>query len=129
MASGDSKNYEVQVRECEKRRFAAMCAGDLATLDVLLDDELTYTHSSGVIDRKQSYLKGIREKLWDYRDINTSDERIVIRGDAALVFCRLQIDVNIRGTPKKVDSRALAVWTRASGDWRLVAVHSTANPA
>jgi len=129
MVSGDSKNYEAQVHDCEKRRFAAMCAGDLAKLDALLDDELTYTHSSGLVDSKQSYLQGIREKIWDYRDIRTSEEHIVVRGDAALVFCRLQIDVNIRGTPKKVDSRALAVWTHASGDWRLVAVHSTANPA
>jgi len=120
--------YEAQVRDLEKRRFAAMCAGDVAKLEALLDEELTYTHSSGAVDSKQSYLQGIREKIWEYKDIMTSEERIVIRGDAALVFCRLQIDLNVRGTPKKVDSRALAVWTRASGDWRLVAVHSTANP-
>lgn len=120
---------EAQIRDLEKRRFAAMLAGDVATLEALLDDELRYTHSSGVVDSKQSYLKGVRDKVWEYKDIRTSEERIVVRGDAALVFCRLQIDLDVRGAPRKVDSQALAVWSRASGRWRLVAVHSTARPA
>jgi len=37
---------ESQVRGLEEQRCAAMLAADLATLDGLLDDGLTYTHSN-----------------------------------------------------------------------------------
>ena len=106
-----------------------MLAGDVATLEQLLDDALTYTHSSGVVDTKASYIAGVRDKVWEYKTISRENERVVIRGGCGLVFCRLRIDLIVRGTPKKVDSNALAVWVEDGGRTRLVAVHSAGIPA
>ena len=117
---------EAAVRDLEEQRYRAMLGADLATLDRLLDGALTYTHSSGVVDTKASYLAGIRDKVWEYRNIARQNERVVVRGDTALVFCRLRIDLLVKGAPKKVESNALAVWVRDSGQCRLVAVHSAA---
>ena len=116
---------ESQVRELEEQRYRAMLSADLATLDRLLDDALTYTHSSGVIDTKASYMAGVRDKVWEYKNIARENERVIVRGDCALVFCRLRIDVSVRGTPKKVDSNALAVWIQDGHQCRLLAVHSS----
>ena len=118
---------EEEIRKLEEQRFAAMVAGDVATLERLLDDALTYTHSSGAVDTKASYIAGVRDKLWDYKAIVRDNERVVLRGDTALAFCRLRIDVLVSGTPRKVDSNALAVWVRDGTVWRLLAVHSTPN--
>ena len=115
---------EGQIRQLEEQRYAAMLAGDVAALDKLLDDALTYTHSSGVVDTKAGYIGGVRDKVWEYKNIARENERIVIRGGCGLVFCRLKIDLNVRGAPKKVDSNALAVWVEDGGQTRLVAVHS-----
>ena len=115
-----------QVHELEEQRYRAMLSADLATLDRLLDDGLTYTHSSGVVDTKASYLAGVRDKVWEYKNISRENERVVARGSCALVFCRLRIDVCVRGTPKKVDSNALAVWIQDGQQCRLLAVHSAA---
>ena len=112
------------IRELEEQRYAAMLAADGAALEELLDDALTYTHSSGVVDTKASYIGGVRDKVWEYKNIARENERVVIRGGCGLVFCRLKIDLNVRGTPKKVDSNALAVWVEDNGQTRLVAVHS-----
>ena len=38
---------EQDVLQCEQRRFAAMMQGDVATVDALLADDLTYAHSGG----------------------------------------------------------------------------------
>ncbi len=114
-----------RVRELEEQRYRAMLSADLATLQQLLDDGLTYTHSSGVIDTKASYLAGVRDKVWEYTHISRENERVVVRGNCALVFCRLRIDVSVRGTPKKVDSNALAVWVQDGQQCRLLAVHSS----
>ena len=117
---------EQSVRELEEQRYAAMVKGDVAALDGLLDEALTYTHSSGVVDNKASYLAGVRDKVWEYKHITRENERVVIRGDCALVFCRLRIQLHVRGEPKTVDSNALAVWVRDGQQARLLAVHSAA---
>lgn len=116
---------ESTVRALEERRYAAMRAADVATLASLLDDALTYTHSSGVVDTKTSYLAGLRDGAWSYKSIVRENERVVIRAGCGLVFCRLRMDLDVRGTPRKVDSNALAVWVDGAGEPRLLAVHSS----
>ena len=117
---------EERVRELEEQRYGAMLRADLAILDRLLDDGLTYTHSSGAVDTKASYLAGVRDKTWEYKTISRENERVVVRAGCALVFCRLRIELSVRGTPKKVDSHALAVWIQDGQQYRLLAVHSSA---
>jgi hypothetical protein len=113
----------------EEQRYAAMLAGDVAALERLLDDQLTYTHSSGVVDTKATYVAGVRDKVWEYKAIAREDERVVVSGNCALVFCRLRIELLVRGAPRKVDSKALAVWVQEGEHCRLLAVHSSAVPA
>ena len=113
------------IRQLEERRYRAMLDGDVETLDSLLDDELTYTHSSGVVDTKATYLAGVRDKVWEYKHISRENERVIERIGCALVFCRLRIDLAVRGTPRKVDSNALAVWANDENQCRLIAVHSS----
>ena len=116
---------EDAIRALEDHRYAAMLAGDVAALERLLDDALSYTHSNGVVDTKASYIAGVRGKLWEYKSVSRENERVVLRGDTALVFCRLRIDLLVRGTPRKVDANVLGVWVRSGAEWRLLAIHST----
>ena len=117
-----------EVERLEDERYAAMVAKDVAVLERLLDDELVYMHSSGAADTKQSYLRGLREGVWDYQRIDRSEQTVKLVGDAALVFNRLAIRIRIRGVQKDLDNRALAVWLRRGGAWRLVALQSGAVP-
>ena len=52
-----------------------------------------------------------------------------VHGDTVFVFGDVQIDVVVKGTPKKVMSRYLAVWLRQGDVWRLGAWQSTPIPA
>jgi ketosteroid isomerase-like protein len=117
-----------QILALERRRFKAMCEGDAGALDELLHRDLTYTHSTGAVDRKDSYTSGVRERLWDYRSIKTSDEIVSIHGGTALIHCRLRIDLTVKDVPKTVDSVALTVWVEDAGRWQVAAVHSTPYP-
>jgi ketosteroid isomerase-like protein len=124
-----AKGTAEEIRQFEEQRYAAMLAGDTAVLDKLLDPELVYTHSSGVADSKVSYIEGVRSKIWEYQNIERSDETIILREDVVLVFNRLKISIKVRNVPKQLDNRALAVWTRDAGSgWRLLALHSTPIP-
>jgi hypothetical protein len=115
---------EKDILALEEERYAAMLAADTATLERLCDDGLTYTHSSGAVDSKASYVAGLRDEAFAYKTIARENERVVVRGPCALVFCRLKMELDVRGTPRKVDSDALAVWVADGPQPRLLAVHS-----
>jgi ketosteroid isomerase-like protein len=116
------------VLAAEDRRYRALVEGDLATLDRLFDDRLSYTHSSGVRDTKTAYLEKIRSGYYVYRRIDHPVERVEVVGDTAVVVGRMTADLTVDGTPKTIDNLALAVWVRTAGDWRLLAHAPTAPP-
>ena len=118
-----------QVRTAEDRRYRAMQDADLATLDQLCAEELSYAHSSGVRDTKSEYLDKVRSGYYVYRRIDHPVDRVEVLGDTAVVVGRMTADIEVRGTPKTIDNLALAVWTRTSGDWRLLAYAPTPLPA
>lgn len=117
-----------QVQRLEDERYAAMVSKDIPTLERLLDDKLIYMHSTGVADSKSSYIEGLRTGVWDYQGIDRTEPRYQVDGDIVLVFGKLAIRMNSRGTFKAFESRALAVWVRKSDGWRLLAVQSGAIP-
>jgi ketosteroid isomerase-like protein len=105
----------------EDERYAAMLSGDAGMLDRLLDDRLRHVHSSGHVDSKASWMSNFGS-LWQYRSIERQDQTIVPLGDCALVFNTLHIEVQVADVLRKVDARALTVWNKSGGAWRVVAV-------
>ena len=118
-----------QILAAEDRRYRAMQDADLTTLDELCADELSYTHSSGTRDTKAEYFGKVGSGHYVYRRIDHPVERVEVLGDTAIVVGRMTADVDVQGVPKTIDSLALAVWTRASGAWRLLAYAPTSLPA
>ncbi|WP_176597997.1 nuclear transport factor 2 family protein [Sphingobium sp. 15-1] len=117
-----------QIRDAEDARFAAVIGADIPALESLLHKELLYRHSSGFADTRETYIEGLRAGLWVYRAVDRSEETISVSGHTGLVFNRLCIDLLFRGERKHVNARALSVWVRDDGQWRLIAVQSGAVP-
>jgi ketosteroid isomerase-like protein len=117
------------VLNAENRRYRAMQDADLAILEQLCDDALSYAHSSGVRDTKAEYFAKVRSGYYVYHRIDHPVERVEVRGDTAIVVGRMTADIDVQGVPKTIDNLALAVWTRASGAWRLLAYAPTSLPA
>ena len=118
------------IRALEEQRYAAMLAGDVATLERLLDDALTYTHSSGVVDTKASYIAGVRDKVWEYKTIARENERVVMRGDCgARVLPAAHRSARARDPAEGRQQRAGGVGARTADGPRLLAVHSAGIPA
>jgi hypothetical protein len=116
------------VLAAEDRRYAAMLDADLTTLEALCADELSYAHSSGARDTRDQYLGKVRSGYYVYRRIDHPVERVAVVGDSALVVGRMTADLDVEGIPRTIDNLALAVWTRASGTWRLLAYAPTPLP-
>ena len=132
MAPTDDEPTDDDVRAVlavEDRRYRAMQDADLVILDQLCDDALSYAHSSGVRDTKAEYFAKVRSGYYVYHRIDHPVERVEVRGDTAIVVGRMTADIDVQGVPKTIDNLALAVWTRASGAWRLLAYAPTSLPA
>ncbi len=117
-----------EIVRLEEERYAAMLSKDVTALERLLDEDLVYMHSSGISDTKESYLRGLKDGVWDYLRISRTEQTVKVKGDIALVFNRLAISIKVRGVLKELDNRALAVWVRRDGAWRFLALQSGAVP-
>ena len=116
------------VLAAEDRRYQAMIDTDLGTLDRMLDDRLSYAHSSGARDTKAEYLEKVRTGYYDYLRIDHPVERAEVIGDTAMVIGRMTCDLTVQGILKTIDNLALAVWVRTDQDWRLLAYAPTVLP-
>jgi hypothetical protein len=116
------------VRALEDRRYAAMLAGDTATLGELLSERLAYTHSTGGQDTKASYLDKVRSGTFVYDSIEHPVDTILTGDDYALVVGQMIARVWRSGELLTLRNSALAVWVREEGAWRLLAYQPTPLP-
>jgi ketosteroid isomerase-like protein len=127
--AGSAINDDVRaVLDAEDRRYEALMGPDLPTLERLFHDRLSYAHSSGVRDTRDEYLEKVRSGYYDYQRLDHPVERVEVVGDTALVVGRMTADLTVDGTQKTIDNLALAVWTRAGGEWQLLAYAPTRLP-
>ena len=125
----DTSDDERAVLAAEDSRYRAMVEGDLAALTELLAPGLSYTHSSGVRDTREDYLGKLRSGYYVYRRVEHPVDRVEVSGDGAIVAGRMTAAVDVDGVPKRIDNLALAVWTRATGTWQLLAYAPTPPPS
>jgi len=118
-----------EILALEERRYAAMLAADMGALEPLVHEDLIYTHSSGVVDGKASWLESMRSGRTRYKSVKRSDEKVRVHGDAALVTGRATLEVEIGGQPKTLQLRYLNVWLKSGGGWKFAAWQSGALPA
>ena len=121
----NSEDDVAAVLAAEDRRYEALLGPDLPVLERLFHDRLSYAHSSGARDTKAEYLGKIESGYYDYQRIDHPVERVDVLGDSAVVIGRMTADLTVQGTQKTIDNLGLAVWTRATGNWQLLAYAAT----
>ena len=117
------------IAELEERRRQAMLAADVAVLDAMFVDDLSYTHSNAVSERKALYLERLAAKHYDYRELNFLDQDIRMVGDAALITGHMTGEVVIAGQSRKLNARTTVVWIRRDDRWQMLTFQSTPLPA
>ena len=116
------------ITELERRRFAAMVAGDFDAFAAVCHPDLLYTHSTGVTDTLESYLATCRAGHYVYHLIDHPVAKIVVSGSTALVLGEMHADLTVGGVRKQLHNSSLAVWVELDGAWRLIAYQPTPLP-
>jgi hypothetical protein len=122
-ATGGPKDYE-DIVAADRTRYRAMLDGDTDTLVAMLGDGLVYVHSTGAVESKAAYLKTLASLR--YRSAEVTDSTVEQFGDVGVMRGRVEIEVEVSGTPKLLRSVFVGVWVLREGAWKLV--HWQATP-
>ncbi len=124
-----------QAMGAESSRVSALERSDVAALDRILDEHLTYVHASGKVDTKASFLAAIRSGelhyiSWKLMNVNAraegdGDSTVVLDGEYAV---RVK-DARVRPDAFDVDIFFLTVYERREGRWQQIAWESTRDVA
>jgi ketosteroid isomerase-like protein len=116
---------ESEVRLAERQRFDAMMHQDVAALDTLLDDELTYVHTGGELQSRQQFIDMIRNRTLVYELIAPSDVHVRVYDGLALATGRSQQRVRNASGVQSFGIRFIEVYVRRDGRWLLTAWEAT----
>jgi len=118
-----------QVLATEHARTTALEHSDLAALERIMADNVTYIHASGKVDTKSSYLEAIRNGQLHYISWRPLDLHVRMLGNEAAVingeYAVKVTDSRMQPTPFDIDIFILTVYQRHNGRWQQIAWQST----
>ena len=120
-ATGSSASAEQAVAAAAEKLRVAMIDPTPAALTALVADDLSYGHSGGRVDTKDSFIGDLIAGKSDFVTIAITDQTIKVVGHTALVRHTLTADTNDSGKPGKVQIKILGVWQQQGGQWKLLA--------
>lgn len=117
-----------EVLQTQQRRFNAMVRNDLAELEGILAEDLSYTHTTGVSETKPAFLATLRSGALRYEQIEPDSVRVRVYGSTAVVTGRARMRVRSPAQTLAFAIRFTEVYVRGEGRWRLAAWQSTRLP-
>lgn len=121
LSMAQSKDEQAVLNRVEAWRKAVL-GQDVRMLDNLYANELTYGHSNGHIDTKESFINTIGTKKEVYNELNLDGMTVTIVGNNALVRHRMTGNVTLEdGTISKPNLGVLQVWSKSKNGWQLLA--------
>lgn len=128
--SGMGKAEQQQVLQAEKDRFAAMVKVDEAALNKLLSDDLTYTHSSALLQNKKEFVDSLKGGAIKYVSVTPteSDWKVRISGNIAIVNGAAAVHVVDHGADLNFKIRYTSIHSNRSGSWQMIAWEATKFP-
>ncbi len=120
MAQSSSRSEQEVAAAVESFR-KALIDPDKAVLDKLVTDQLTYGHSSGVVQDKAQFEEALLSRSSDFVTIDLTAQTIQVAGNTAWVRHVLSATTNDGGKPGTTKLSILLVWIKQKGEWRLFA--------
>jgi len=119
---GQKKNDKDAVTDATEKLRLAMISGEKFTLESLILPELTYGHSSGIIQNATEFVETLVTKKSDFLTIDITNQNISVVGNTAILRHHLYATTADLGkAPGDVSLDILLVWTKVKNDWKLLA--------
>ena len=112
---------EASLKDAIEALRKAILAADKAKLDALTAAELSYGHSSAVVQDKPTFIDGVVNRKATVKSLDFPDLKIGINGTTGWTRHRYVSDSEQDGKPNHVDIGVLGVWQKQGNDWKLFA--------
>lgn len=123
-----NQQAEQEIRQRETRRFEAIVRGDVAALDDILSDDLTYTHATGVHETKAEFIAKLKSGQLKYESLTPEDLRVRVYGSSGVVTGVARVRVQVKGELLSFQLRFTDVYVKKGDRWQMVAWHATRLP-
>jgi hypothetical protein len=113
---------QAQVAQAVEALTKAMLAVDRKQLEALTSEHLSYGHSAGRIENQKQFIDYLESRQSAFRRIDLTEQTISIVSDEAIVrhlFTGETVSPAGQVTPVRIG--VLQVWTKESGNWKLLA--------
>lgn len=113
---------EMEVNDAVQKLKTAMLAEDAETLKKLTSENLSYGHSSGVIETQDEFIAVFASNISDYQKWDISDQTITFHGKKlAIVRHNVLGEIASNGNVNTLNLGLLMVWVKEKGKWKLLA--------
>jgi hypothetical protein len=128
IVSAQQKVEESYLLDLSKRKFEWMIAKQLDSLSVLLDKDVLYIHSNGLIQTKEEMINDFKtgSLLLDSVRINESNVRFF--GSTAIVTGKGVFSGTLKTTPFQTNLLFTEVYRQDNKNWKLISRHANKIP-
>lgn len=118
----NSRKMEVMMRMLSLKN--SLIAKDSVSLSGLLDDEVSYGHTNGLIQTKAQLIRSVMSGEQDYKTIDPSDMVVSLYENTAIVTMKAKVSMIYQGRPLDMDMVITLAWIKQKDDWKLLARQS-----
>ncbi len=121
MVSAQKTTTEEKILELSKDKWQWMADKDVVKLEKLFDEKSKFVHMSGTW-KKDEELEIIKTgSIW-YKKATIHDTAIEIIGKTAVVWNRITLDANVRGSDVTTEFTVTEVYHKKGKDWKMLAL-------
>ena len=117
----DANDPKMQVMMKMQDLRNALLSIDSVSLSALLADDVSYGHSTGIIQTKAQLIRDVMSGFQDYKSIEPSDLNIRVYDNAAVAVLKLKTNLIANGNPMDLNLNATLTWVKINNAWKLVA--------
>jgi ketosteroid isomerase-like protein len=123
--SDDAVDVKREISDLLDQYTQALLKKDVAALDRIWADDLTFVNLHGELLSKQQRMDNIKTGATAFKSIKLTEVRVRPYGQAAVATCRVAIEGQYSGQEGSGDYRVTTVWARPKEARQMVAVQMT----
>ncbi len=111
---------EAQVNAAVEQLKLAMVSGERSALESIASDQLSYGHSSGLVETKAQFVEKIASGSSDFVTIELKNQTVTVSGNTAILRHELHATTNDSNKPGEVHLRVMLVFQKQGKEWKLL---------
>lgn len=116
-----AQSSEEKIAAAVEALHNALIVMDSSTLEKLTTDNLTFGHSNGTVENKQTFIHTVLNGPLRFTAIQATNQTATLVKRTAIVRYVLVAKATNNGAPTDIKLGVLQVWQKRKGAWKLLA--------